>query len=66
LSYYEAGNFGGAYAQLGEADSAISWIRRLSPSQRRYHGPPLFTRHWLWQPLRADAGFQALVAEARP
>ncbi|MGH7546976.1 MAG: hypothetical protein ACREMM_02220 [Gemmatimonadales bacterium] len=66
LSYYEAGDLGGAYAQLGESDSAIAWIRRISPSQRRFHGPLLFTRHWLWQPLQADARFQALLAETRP
>lgn len=66
LSYWEAGYLAGAYAQLGQSDSAIAWIQRLSPSQRRFHGRPLLKRHWSWQPLQADARFQALLAEPSP
>ena len=65
LSFLLAFPIAGAYAQLGQPDSAIAWLQRIDPGQRRLFGGHL-SRHWMWSPLRADPRFQALLAELRP
>ena len=64
LSRTDAGYLAGAYAQLGQTDSAIAWVGRVAPWQRRFHASR-FLRHWMYDPLRSDPRFQALVAEVR-
>ena len=64
LSRTDAGYLAGAYAQLGQTDSAIAWVGRVAPWQRRFHAAR-FLRHWMYDPLRSDPRFQALVAETR-
>ncbi len=65
LPFFEAGYLSAAYAQLGIADSAVTWAQRIVPWDRRFHWVEL-ERQWLWQPVRGDPRFQALLAEARP
>ena len=64
LSRTDAGYLAGAYAQLGQTDSAIAWVGRVVPWQRRFHAAR-FLHHWMYDPLRSDPRFQALVAEVR-
>jgi len=64
LSRTDAGYLAGAYAQLGQTDSAIAWVRRVAPWQRRFHAVR-FLQHWMYQPLWSDPRFQALFAETR-
>src|SRR5438132_262703 len=64
LSRTDAGDLAGAYAQLGQTDSAIAWVGRVAPWQRRFHAVR-FLRHWMYQPLWSDPRFQALFAETR-
>jgi hypothetical protein len=64
LSFNAAFPIAGAYAQLGQTDSAVAWLQRIAPGQRRFRTGHL-SRDWLWNPLRADPRFQALLAETR-
>lgn len=65
LPHFQAGLLSGAYAQLGEADSAVAWAQRIMPGQRRYYSTHL-ARHWFWDPVRSDPRFQRLIEESRP
>lgn len=65
LPFFEAGYLSAAYAQLGSADSAVAWARRIVWWDRRFHWVEL-EQSWLWAPLRSDPRFQALLAESRP
>ncbi len=64
LSFNLAFPIAGAYAQLGQTDSAIAWLQRIAPGQRRFRRGHL-SHDWLWNPLRADPRFDALLAELR-
>ncbi len=64
LPNLEAGILSGAYAQLGEPDSAVAWARRVTRGQQRFYATS-FARHWLWEPVRADTRFQRFLIEAR-
>ncbi len=65
LSYFEGGFVAGGFAQLGQTDSAIAWLGRVSVGQRRWKAL-FFQRHWFFEPVRNDPRFQAFLAEARP
>jgi tetratricopeptide (TPR) repeat protein len=65
LSFLLVFPIAGAYAQLGQPDSAIAWLQRIGLAQRRSFGGHLL-HHWLWNPLRAVPRFQALLAESQP
>ncbi len=64
LSRSDAGYLAGAYAQTGQADSAIAWIARVAAWQRRFHAVR-FLRHWMYDPVRSDARFQAIFEETK-
>ena len=64
LPHYKAGFISGAYAQLGETDSAIVWARHVTPSQRWFYAL-FFERHWFWEPVRGDPRFQAFLSTLR-
>jgi len=64
LSRTDAGYLAGAYGQLGQIDSAIAWVGRVAPWQRRFHAAR-FLHHWMYDPLRSDPRFQALFAEMK-
>lgn len=51
----------GLSAQVGDAAGAIEEGRRLIAWPRRYYRIG-FSRHWYWEPIRADPRFQAFVA----
>ncbi len=64
LSRSDAGFLAGAYAQLGQTNSAIAWMEHVAAWQRRFHAAR-FLHHWMYDPLRSDPRFQALLAELR-
>jgi TolB-like protein len=64
LSRTDAGYLAGAYAQLGQTDSAIAWVERVAPWQRRFHAAR-FLRHWMYDPLRRDPRLPTLLAGSR-
>lgn len=64
LSYSTAALLSGAYAQLGQRDSALVWAGRVAEWPRRLY-VVMFARHWFWEPMRDDPRFQALLAEWR-
>ena len=66
LSFLLTFPIAGAYAQLGQADSAIVWLQRIAPGQRRFFGGSYLSHHWMWNPLRSDPRFQALLEDSRP
>ena len=63
LSFLLAIPIAGAFSQFGQPDSAIAWLQRIGPGQRRFFGRYHLARHWIWNPLRGDPRFQALLAE---
>ncbi len=64
LARQKAGIVSAAYAQFGEADSALAWAGRLSNGGRRFNAVWL-ERHWYWAPVRGDPRFQAMLANLR-
>jgi len=64
LAYHNAGVLSGVYAQLGDAEAAVRWARRVSPWPRRFYAV-LFAHHWRWAPVRESPAFQAFLASLR-
>lgn len=52
----------GLYAQLGDVPASLEAARRLARYPRRYYRV-VFSRHWYWEPIRADPRFQAFLAD---
>lgn len=51
----------GLYAQLGDVDGAVRWARELPRWPHRFFAQ-LLGRHWIWEPVRDDARFRALLS----
>ncbi len=64
LAFTNAGALSGLYAQLGDAEAAVRWARRVSPWPRHLYAV-IFARHWFWEPVRQTAAFQAFLASLR-
>jgi len=62
LAYNSAGKLSGLYAQLGDVDNAIRWLRRVAPWPRRFYAYR-WRRHWLWEPIRNAPAFTSFLAE---
>ena len=63
VALFEAGYLSAAYAQLGIADSAVTWAQRIVSWDRRFHWVEL-ERLWLWDPVRTDSAVPGAVAES--
>lgn len=64
LPHFLGGLLSGAYAQLGEPDSALVWAQRIMPGQRRFYWTHL-AQHWSFDPIRSDPRFARFLEESR-
>jgi hypothetical protein len=56
-------SLGGAYAQLGQHEEALRWLRKAADTGLPCH--PWFARDPLLDPLRGDPQFQRFLEEVR-
>jgi len=61
LAFSVCASLSGLHAQLGDAEGAVRWGREL-PRWPHAFFAQLFRRHWIWAPVRDDAGFRAFLA----
>ena len=61
LAFSVCGLLSGLYAQLGDVDGALRWAGQV-PRWPHLFFAQLFSRHWLWEPIRGDARFQTFLA----
>jgi len=62
LAFTSAGFLSGLHAQLGDAEGAAHWARRVPVWTQRFYAV-YFARHWFWAPVRDTPVFRALLAE---
>lgn len=60
LAFSACGLLSGLYAQLGDVDGVLRWGGRV-PRWPHLFFAQLFSRHWLWEPVRGDARFRAFL-----
>lgn len=65
LSLWETTYLAGAFAQMGEADSALAWLDRIRIGRRKFFRGWL-VRYWALGPLRNDPRFQRLLEDSLP
>jgi SARP family transcriptional regulator, regulator of embCAB operon len=63
VDHHVAYSIGVAYAQLGDATSAVRWLRTAAETGFRCY--PWFTRDPLLAPIRSDAAYRALEDELK-
>jgi Flp pilus assembly protein TadD len=63
MDHHVAYSLGAAYAQLGQHDDALHWLRNAADTGFPCY--PWYAHDPLLQPLRSDAEFQGLLDELR-